>query len=48
MRRGVRHAWSLMTAQGREPLPEVDCCDSRFDENLTPSKVRCRGVSAFH
>jgi hypothetical protein len=38
---------SLMTAQGREPLPEVQCCYNGFDENLAPSKVRCcRGESA--
>jgi hypothetical protein len=37
---------SLMTAQGREPLPEVKCCYSGFDGNLPPSKVRCRGESA--
>ena len=30
---------SLMSAQGRETLPEVQCCDSGFDENLPPSKV---------
>lgn len=33
MRLGVRS--SLMSAQGRRPLLEVECCDSRFDKYLT-------------
>jgi hypothetical protein len=39
MQCGVRYAWSLMTAQEKEPPLEVRCCDSDFDKNLPPSKV---------
>jgi hypothetical protein len=28
-----------MSAKGGKPLLEVECCDSAFDKNLTPSKV---------
>jgi hypothetical protein len=36
MRIGVRSP--LMSAQGRRPLLEIECCGSRFDKNLTSSR----------